>query len=82
MSAPGAVDFGLIPSRVKTMTLKLVFIASLLAAQHKGTVSRTSRQVSVVPLGKALSGIPHVGVVDRWPAISKRARYSALIAFP
>ena len=33
-SASGAVDLGLIPSRVKPMTLKLVFIASLLDAQH------------------------------------------------
>ena len=32
-------------------------------------------------LGKALSGIPHLGVVDREPATPKRARYSALIAF-
>ena len=38
----------------------------------------------IVPLGKALSGITHLGVVDRWPAtanFAKRARYSALIAF-
>ena len=33
-SASGAVDSGLILSRVKTMTLKLVFTASLLYAQH------------------------------------------------
>ena len=33
-SASVAVDVGLIPSRVKIMTLKLVFIASLLDAQH------------------------------------------------
>ena len=33
-SASGAVDFGLIPSRVKVMTLKMVFTASLLDAQH------------------------------------------------
>ena len=33
-SASGAVDLGLIPGRVKPMTLKLVFIASLLDAQH------------------------------------------------
>ena len=32
--ASGAVDLGLIPSRVKPMTLKLVFAASLLHAQH------------------------------------------------
>ena len=30
----GAVDSGLIPIRVKPMTLKLVFIASLLDAQY------------------------------------------------
>ena len=30
----GAVDCGLIPHRVKPMTLKLVLIASLLDAQH------------------------------------------------
>ena len=33
-SASGAVDLGLIPSRVKPMTLKSVFTASLLDAQH------------------------------------------------
>ena len=30
----GAVDLGLIPSRVKPMTLKLVLTASLLDAEH------------------------------------------------
>ena len=33
-SASGAVDSGLISSRVKPMTLKLVFTASLLDVQH------------------------------------------------
>ena len=33
-SVSGAVDSGLIPSRVKPMTLKLIFTASLLDAQH------------------------------------------------
>ena len=33
-STSRAVDLGLIPSRVKPMTLKLVFTASLLDAQH------------------------------------------------
>ena len=32
--ALGAVDFGLTPSRDKAMSLKLVFTASLLDAQH------------------------------------------------
>ena len=34
-SALVAVDLGFISSRVKPMTLNLVFIASLLHAQHK-----------------------------------------------
>ena len=33
-SVSGAVDSGLIPSRVKPMTLKLVFAASILDSQH------------------------------------------------
>ena len=33
-SATGAVDLDLIPGRVKPTTLKLIFIASLLDAQH------------------------------------------------
>ena len=33
-SASGAVDLGLIPTRVTPMTLKLVFTASLLDVQH------------------------------------------------
>ena len=33
-SASGAEDSGLIPSRAKPMTLKLVFTASLLDVQH------------------------------------------------
>ena len=28
----------------------------------------------VVPLEEALNGIPHAGVVDRWPATLKRSR--------
>ena len=37
-SASGAVDSGLTPSRVKPMTLKLVFTTSLLDVQHLGRV--------------------------------------------
>ena len=33
-SASGALDVGLIPSRVKPVTVKLVFTASLFDAQH------------------------------------------------
>ena len=33
-----------------------------------------SASLLVVLLGKALSGIPHLSVVDKWPATPKRAR--------
>ena len=55
----GAVDLGLFPSRVKPMTLKLVFTASLLDAQYyRDSVKIKPVSLLVVPLGKALSGIP------------------------
>ena len=58
-SASGVVDLGLIPSRVKPMTLKLVFTASLLDAQReRDSVENNSTSLHVVPLGKALSEIP------------------------
>ena len=63
---------------------KLVFTQlPCLTLSIKGTVWRTSWQVYLlcVLLGKALSGISHVRVMDRWPATPKRARYNALIAF-
>ena len=58
-SASRAVDLGLITSRVKLMTLKLVFTASLLDAQHqRNSVENKPASLLVVLLGKALSGIP------------------------
>ena len=83
-SACGAVESGLIPSRVKPITLKSVFTASLLDVQFsiEGAVRRTSRQfILVVPLGRTLARFPHLGVADRWLATPKRAWYSAVIAF-
>ena len=54
-----AVDLGLFPSRVKLMTLKLVFTAFLLDAQHlRDSMKIKPVSLLVVPLGKALSGIP------------------------
>ena len=74
-SVSGAVDSGLISSRVKPMTLKLVFTASLLDAQHyKDSVENKPASLFVMQLGKALSWIAHLGVVDRWLATPKRAR--------
>ena len=79
-SATGAVDSGLIRTLVKSVSVK--FTASLLDAQHqRNSVENKPASLLVVLLGKAFSGFPHVGVVDRWPATSKRARYCALIAF-
>ena len=59
-SASEAVDSGLIPSRVKPMTLKLVFAAaSLLDAQHyRDSVENKQASLFVVRLEKTLSGIP------------------------
>ena len=80
--ASGAVDSGLISSRVKPMTLKLVFTAPCLTLSIEGTVWSTSRQVYLLCRWKKhLAGFPHLGVVDRWLATPKRARYNALIAF-
>ena len=57
-SALAAVDLGFIPSRGKPMTLKLVFTASLLDAQHqRDSVNNMPTGLLVAPLGKALSGI-------------------------
>ena len=62
-SASGAVDSSLIPSRVKSMTLKLIglFTASLLDAQHeRDSVENKPANLLAVPLGKALSRIPPI----------------------
>ena len=56
-----AVDSGLIPSRVKPMTFKLVFTASLLDAQHfRNSVENKPASLLVVSVEKALSGTPHL----------------------
>ena len=58
-SASGAVDSGLIPSRVQPTILKLVFRASLFEASNKrDSVEIKLASLFVVPLGKALSKIP------------------------
>ena len=78
-SASGAADSGLIPTRVKAMTSKLVFTDLLLDAQHlRDCVENKPISLLVVPLGSHLAVFSRVGVADRWP---KRAGYSALIAF-
>ena len=55
-SAPA--DSGLISSLVKSMTLKLVFTAALLDAQHqRDSVENESASLLGVPLGTALIDI-------------------------
>ena len=51
------------------------------AKQQRSIVKNQPESLLVVPSGKALAGISHLKVAGEWPAISKRARYSALIAF-
>ena len=58
-SASGAADSGLIPSRVKPMTLKLVFTTSLLDVQHyRDSVENKPASFTCCAGGKAFSGIP------------------------
>ena len=40
----------------------------------RDSVENKPASLLVVPLGKTLSGISHLGVVDRWLATPKRAR--------
>ena len=57
-SASEALDSGLIPSRVKPMTLKLVFTASLLGVQHQRDSGENKlASLFVVSLGKTLGEI-------------------------
>ena len=55
---------GLIPSRIKPMTLKLVFTAPCLTLSIKETVWRTSRQVYLLcRWERPLAGFFYLGVV-------------------
>ena len=75
-----AVNAGLIPSRVKQVTTKLVFTGSLLDAQHERDCVENKPESLLVPLRKAVIGIP-LRVADKWLATTKGARHGALIAF-
>ena len=55
------------------MTLTSVFTASLLDAQHqRDSVANKPASLLVEPLGKALKGISHLGVVTGCPVTPKR----------
>ena len=57
-SASGAVDSGLIPSRVIPVTLKLAFTAFLLDVQHYRDSVENKTVSLLAPLRRALGGIP------------------------
>ena len=67
--------WGSIPSRVKPMTLKLVFTASLLDVQHLRDSVEKAGEFTCCAVGKMhYMEILHLSVVDSWPATPKRAR--------
>ena len=68
---------GSIPSRVKPMTLTLVFTASLLDVQHLRDSVGKPASLLVVPLGKALSGIPTSTCGRQMAGNSSASSYSA-----
>ena len=77
-----AVDSGLISSQVKSVTLILVFTASMLDDQHyRDSVENKPESLLVVPLGKAFSGIPPSWCGRQMAGNSEASSYSALIAF-
>ena len=79
--ASGAVDSGLIPSRVKSLTVKLVFTAYLIDTQHEmDSVKNKLASSLIVPLEK-VSGISPSSSDEQVPGTFKRLRCSALIAF-
>ena len=55
-SNSGSVDIGLIPSRVKPMTLILAFTISCLTLNIRDSVENKPASLLVVPLQNALSG--------------------------
>ena len=76
--ASGAVEVGLIPSRVKPITLKLVFTASLLQRSAlKGQCGEQAGKFTSCDVGKGtLRDYRMFGATDRWQATSKRAHQS------
>ena len=73
-SALQLVDQGFIPLvESYQKTLKMASAASLLGAWHLGeVVENKSASLLVVFLGKALNGMPHRYVEDRWPINLKK----------
>ena len=79
-SASGDVDLGLIPELGQTNHFKIGIHSFLFDAQHSRDSVENKPASLLVPMRKALTGFPNLGMVDKRSAL-KRARYSALIAF-
>ena len=81
-SASESVDLGFDFESGQTNDLKIdVHSFPAWRSTFKGQCGE-SRQVHLLcRWERHLARFPHLGVVDRWPATPKRARYSALIAF-
>ena len=83
-SASGAVDLGLIQSRFKLMTPKLVFTASQLEARRtalKGQCGEQAGKFTCYGVRKDTWRDFLSGVVDGWLATPKRTGNSAVIVF-
>ena len=59
---------------VKTLAIR---VNTMLKCSSDGSVV----QVHLCHWEKHLAGLPHLVVVDRWPATRKRARHSIVVAF-
>ena len=66
-------DSDLIPSQVKPMNVKLVSTASLLKVQLAAPCGEQAGKFTCRAIEKHLAGFPHLGVLNRWLAASKRA---------
>ena len=62
------------------MAVKLLFRAFPLDA-FKERCGEQAGKFTCAIWKDTFSGIPHLGVVDRWPATLKRFRFDALMAF-
>ena len=69
----GVVDSVLIPSRVKQWLWNWYLQFICLTLSIKGQCGEQAGKFACCAVGKALSGIPHLGVVDRWPVTPKRS---------
>ena len=81
--ASQSVDLGFIPLvESYQKTLKNGIRSFLLGARHLGKVVNNKPASSLVSLGKALNGTPHLYVEDRWPINLEKGNSQASADFP